>query len=156
MKTSKKDILFEIIRFLMVGSLATLADYIVFYLFNQHILINLNDKVNTFISTTLGFLTGLFINWFLSKFVYKNINNELLKKKSVFIKYVILSVFGYALTALVMILTTPIHNNLIINIIGLDVALYKWLFKILMTLIVLVINYLGRKYIVFKDNEESD
>ncbi len=153
MKQSKKDILFEIIRFLIVGGLATLADYVVFYLFNKHILINLNDKVNTFISTTLGFLTGLFINWFLSKFVYKNINNELLKKKSVFIKYVILSVLGYALTAIVMTLTTPIHSNLIVNIFGIDVEVYKWLFKILMTLIVLVINYLGRKFIVFKDNE---
>ena len=155
MKQSKKDILFEIIRFLIVGGLATLADYIVFYLFNQHILINLNDRVNTFISTTLGFLTGLFINWFLSKFVYKNINSTLLKEKIVFIKYVILSVFGYFLTALVMTLTTPIHNNLIINIIGIDVAVYKWLFKILMTLIVLVINYLGRKFIVFKDKNED-
>lgn len=155
MKQSKKDILFEIIRFLIVGGLATLADYIVFYLFNQHILINLNDKVNTFISTTLGFLTGLFINWFLSKFVYKNINSTLLKERIVFIKYVILSVFGYLLTALVMTLTTPIHNNLIINIIGIDVAVYKWLFKILMTLIVLVINYLGRKFIVFKEKNED-
>ncbi len=151
MKQSKKDIIFEIIRFLFVGGMATLCDYLVFFVFNKYVLKSLDAHVNTAIATTLGFCTGLLINWFLSKFVYKNIESDMLKKKSVFIKYLILSLFGYLLTLLVMTVTTPIHNNLIINIFNIDIAVYKWLFKILMTLIVLVINYLGRKFIVFKD-----
>ena len=151
LKQSKKDIFFEIVRFLLVGGLATICDYLVFYLFNVHILKYIDIKINTIISTTLGFITGLLVNWFLSTFVYKNINKDLLSKKIVFIKYIILCVFGYLLTLLVMTLTTPIHNNLIITIFNIDIAVYKWLFKILMTLIVLIINYLGRKFFVFKD-----
>lgn len=151
MKQSKKEIFFEIIRFLLVGGLATICDYLVFYLFNVHILKSIDIKINTIISTTLGFITGLLINWFLSTFVYKNINKDLLSKRTVFIKYIILCLFGYLLTLLVMTLTTPIHNNLIITIFNIDIAIYKWLFKILMTLIVLIINYLGRKFFVFKD-----
>jgi putative flippase GtrA len=151
LKQSKKDIFFEIVRFLLVGGLATICDYLVFYLFNVHILKYIDIKINTIISTTLGFITGLLVNWFLSTFVYKNINKDLLSKKIVFIKYIILCLFGYLLTLLVMTLTTPIHNNLIITIFNIDIAVYKWLFKILMTLIVLIINYLGRKFFVFKD-----
>ena len=151
MKQSKKEIFFEIIRFLLVGGLATICDYLVFYLFNVHILKSIDIKFNTIISTTLGFITGLLVNWFLSTFVYKNINKDLLSKRTVFIKYIILCLFGYLLTLLIMTLTTPIHNNLIITIFNIDIAVYKWLFKILMTLIVLIINYLGRKFFVFKD-----
>ena len=151
MKQSKKEIFFEIIRFLLVGGLATICDYLVFYLFNVHILKSIDIKINTIISTTLGFITGLLVNWFLSTFVYKNINKDLLSKRTVFIKYILLCLFGYLLTLLVMTLTTPIHNNLIITIFNIDIAVYKWLFKILMTLIVLIINYLGRKFFVFKD-----
>lgn len=151
LKQSKKEIFFEIVRFLLVGGLATICDYLVFYLFNVHILKSIDIKINTIISTTLGFITGLLVNWFLSTFVYKNINKDLLSKRKVFIKYILLCLFGYLLTLLVMTLTTPIHNNLIITIFNIDIAVYKWLFKILMTLIVLIINYLGRKFFVFKD-----
>ena len=154
---SKKEISFEIFRFLIVGGIATLADYIVFWLFNTKILVNINATANSAISTTLGFLTGLFINWFLSKFVYKAVTDNQMKSKKVFAKYVILSVSGYLLTLLVMTLTTPLHDKWLINIFGLfDLAFWKWFFKILMTLIVLVINYLGRKFYVFKIENSAD
>jgi len=148
---SKKEISFEIFRFLIVGGVATLLDYVVFWLFNTKILININPTLNSAISTTLGFTTGLLINWFLSQFVFKAVTDNQMKSKTVFLKYLILSLFGYFLTLIVMTLTTPIHDKLLLSIFGwFDLAFYKWLFKILMTLIVLVINYLGRKYFVFK------
>ena len=63
LKQSKKEVMLEILRFLLVGGIATLADYLVFYIFNSIILKNINANANIAISTTLGFLTGLFINW---------------------------------------------------------------------------------------------
>ncbi len=157
MKQSKKEVMLEILRFLLVGGIATLADYLVFYIFNSIILKNINENANIAISTTLGFLTGLFINWFLSKFVYKAVTDKQMKDKVVFIKYVILSVFGYLLTLLVMTLTTPIHDKLILSVFNIfSFSFWKWTFKVLMTLIVLVINYLGRKYFVFKKSTEGN
>ena len=41
MKQSKKDIFFEIIRFLIVGGIATIVDYIVFYVCNLLIFKNI-------------------------------------------------------------------------------------------------------------------
>lgn len=156
MNQSKKDILFEIIRFLIVGAIATLGDYVAFYLFNLVILKNIDATMNIIISTTIGFITGLFINWFLSKFVYKAVTDKQMHSKVVFIKYVILSVFGFLLTLLVMTLTSPIHDKLVLSVFNLfTFQFYKLFFKVLMTIIVLIINYLGRKFFVFKKGIEE-
>ena len=50
-----------------------------------------------------------------------------------------------------MTLTTPLHDILILNVFDLfKFSFWKLFFKCLMTLIVLIINYFGRKYLVFK------
>ena len=115
MKQSKKDVFFEIIRFLIVGGVATLVDYIVFYLFNLVILKRMNNGVNVAISTTLGFAAGLFVNWILSKFVYKQVTDSQMHSKAVFTKYVILALFGFFLTLIVMTITSPIHDKLVLG-----------------------------------------
>ena len=156
MKQSKKDVFFEIIRFLIVGGVATLVDYIVFYLFNLVILKRMNNGVNVAISTTLGFAAGLFVNWILSKFVYKQVTDSQMHSKAVFTKYVILALFGFFLTLIVMTITSPIHDKLVLSVFGwFSFQFWKLFFKVLMTLIVLVINYLGRKFFVFKKTEEN-
>ena len=148
---NKKETFFEVFRFLVVGGLATLVDFIVFYLFNLVILKSLNEKINMVMSTTLGFTAGLFTNWFLQKFVYKQVTNNQMHDKVIFAKFVILSIAGYLITLLVMTLTTPLHDILILNIFDLfKFSFWKLFFKCLMTLIVLIINYFGRKYLVFK------
>jgi putative flippase GtrA len=152
---NKKDILLEIFRFLLVGGIATIGDYVVFYLFNIVLLKQINPVVNSAISTTLGFITGLLINWFLSKFVFKNVTDNQMHSKMVFTKYVILSLLGFLLTLIVMTATTPIHDKLVLSVFGLfTFQFWKLFFKVLMTLIVLVLNYLGRKFFVFKKRFE--
>lgn len=145
---NKKEIFKEIIRFLFVGGLATLIDYIVFYLFNLIFLIKINSKINIIISTALGFTAGLFVNWFLQKYVFKYLNNELMKSKKVFAKFVLLSLCGLAITQIGMFIgQITIFNTLFVF----NIDFWKLLTKCLMTGIVLIINYLGRKYIVFKE-----
>ena len=70
-KQDKKQILGEIFRFLLIGGLATLVDYVIFYLSTYLIFSSLDDGLNKIISTFLGFTAGLIINWiFSARFVY--------------------------------------------------------------------------------------
>ena len=85
MKQSKKDIFLEIIRFLIVGGIATVVDYIVFYLCNLVIFKNIEETTNYVLSTALGFSAGLVTNWVLQKFVYRYLIDDVLKNKKIFI-----------------------------------------------------------------------
>ncbi len=157
MKQSKKDIFLEIIRFLLVGGLATIIDYIVFYVFKLVILKNVSENPKLIISTLLGFLAGLFTNWFLQKFVYKNVTDSDMKSKKVFIKFVILSFFGLFVTEIGILLAKPLYNKLMLSVFGLfTFDFYQLFFKCLMTVIVLIINYLGRKFLVFNNNSKKE
>lgn len=155
MNQNKKEILKEIIRFLIVGGLATICDYIVFYLFNLVILKELDSSLNVLISTTLGFITGLLVNWVLQKFVYRYITESQTKSKVVFLKFVILSLIGLGITQLGMYLgEITIFGKLYLNIV-VTFDFWKLFTKCLMTCIVLVINYIGRKIFVFKIKENE-
>lgn len=149
MKQNSKDIIKEILRFLLVGGIATVCDYLVFYLFNNFVLNNLDQALNLFIATTLGFLTGLFVNWFLQRFVYRYLDEEFRKNKSYFLKFLILSLFGLLVTQVGILIASPIYGKFYLTII-VKFDFWKLFMKCLMTCIVLVINYLGRKFFVFK------
>lgn len=152
-KKSKKYILGEIFRFLLIGGFATIVDYIVFFLFNSVILKEIHETANLFISTFLGFVAGLIINWvFSARFVYRY--GKKTTKKQLLI-YIAICVAGLALTEIGMHLAKPLFETYLWNInifsLHLEIDFWKWFFKVLMTIIVLVLNYLGRKFLIFKD-----
>ena len=157
MKQSKKEIILEMIRFLIVGGVATLVDYAVFYLFNLVILKQDNNNVNLIISTALGFTAGLLTNWFLQKFVYRYITTKQTKSKVVFTKFVILSLIGLGITELGINIASPIYPTYEPTIFGITFQFWKLFMKVLMTGIVLIFNYIARKYYVFKfENPEEN
>ena len=155
MKQSKKDIFFEIIRFLIVGGIATIVDYIVFYVCNLLIFKNIEENANYIISTALGFTAGLITNWVLQKFVYRYLKDNVLKNKKIFLKFVILSLIGLGITEVGILLAKPLYDDVIINIFGKDVSVWKFVMKCNMTIIVLIINYIGRKFFVFRHEEKE-
>ena len=67
-KQTKKQLFWEIFRFLLVGGTATVVDYIVYYLFRQWILppTLINTAVwnswSLILSTAFGFGVGLVVN----------------------------------------------------------------------------------------------
>lgn len=81
---TKKQLLLEILRFLIVGGLATLVDYAVFYLFRKWLLPPALiaesggwDTASLVIATALGFCAGLTVNWILSvRFVFRNVKDK--------------------------------------------------------------------------------
>ena len=164
MKQNKKELSLEILRFLIVGGLATLVDYLVTWVFKNYICQNLEVNLAVFIYTAAGFTAGLFTNWFLQKFVYRYITKDQQRSMFVFFKFVVLSLIGFGITWLGMRLSEPIHAKVLFDFWFLhDIQLWFWVFKVVLTIIVLIMNYIGRKLFVFNqkknkenlDNEES-
>lgn len=146
----------EILRFIIVGGIATLVDMlfmgITMYAMQPSIyssFINVfihaptPSTLATIVGTTVGFVVGLVVNYVLSiAFVF----NEKGKSKSAqgFLMFTVLSVIG-----------------LLINIVGMYLGfdlmhLNQWLVKIIMIIIVLIYNYISKKLLLFKKDKKKE
>ena len=156
LKQTKKEIFWEIFRFLLVGGGATVCDYLVHALV-ENVLRALTDWTTAvlLIATASGFLVGMLINWVLSIiFVFRAVRNkkDATSKKS-FMIFVLISLIGLGLTLVgVWLLKTHVIPEFALfrteKFLG--VTWNEWVAKAIMTCIVLVWNYLGRKIFVFK------
>lgn len=159
-KQTKKELFWEIFRFLLVGGLATVFDYLVFWLLDGVLLpkIPLSGEVWTtvalWIATAAGFVVGMLANWVLSvTFVFRAVRD---RKKATSAKsfwvFVVISVVGLILTLVgVWLLTKCIPTfELFGRIDFFGTTWSKWVAKMIMTCIVLVWNYIGRKIFIFK------
>ena len=159
-KQTKTELFWEIFRFLLVGGTATVCDYIVFWLFDGLLLplFPLSGEVWALLAlwfaTACGFVTGMLVNWLLSvKFVFRAVRNkeEAQSTKSFWI-FVIISVIGLALTLIGVWLISKFLPEFLLfgraDFFGTSWS--KWTAKIIMTCIVLVWNYIGRKIFIFK------
>ena len=156
MNNNKKDLFFEILRFLIVGGLSTLVDYAVFYFCNKIVFSSVDFNVNLFFSTALGFISGFFVNWFLQRFVFTHVTKDDQRDKVVFIKFTVVSLIGLGLTELGMFLASPTFEVYDMTIFGVTFDFWKLFFKVMMTIIVLIWNYLARKFFVFRKKEIVD
>ena len=158
MKQTKKELIWEMIRFLIVGGIATLVDYAVFYFCNLVLFKALDTNVNLILSTALGFTFGLLTKWKKQKFVYRYITEKQTKSTKVFIKFVVIALIGLLITELGINIASPIYNtlNLTLPIVNIQFDFWKLFMKCLMTVVVLIFNYFARKYYVFKfDNPQE-
>lgn len=146
----------EIIRFVIVGGIATVIDYIVMgivlYLFNPSLYphfynvwigrVGEPSTLATVIGTGMGFCVSLIANYLLSiLFVYEEKGNSKTVKGAVL--FAILSAIGLLI-------------NMVGMWLGFDICgINEWIVKILVTLVVLVYNYLSRKFIIFKDTKNT-
>ena len=159
-KAKQKRLFAEIIRFLLVGGLATVCDYAVYLLFRKALLPpelfvgnSVWDSVSAVIATTLGFAVGLLINWVLSVFfVFRDGEKQVdVKSKSDFVKFTVIAVIGLLFTQFAVglgVLVVPAFS-----IFGTETFLSlgwnEWLLKAVTTCIVLVFNYFARKKFIF-------
>lgn len=147
----KYPTLFEILRFLIVGGIATVIDFltmgIVLYIFNPkiyphfyNVFFGATQKPSlaaNMVGTGTGFLFGLVINYVLSViFVFIDKGNS--KSAGGFISFAVLSAIGLAIHEIGMyVFCGKLGAN-------------EWIIKIIMTLVVLVYNYISRKLLIFK------
>ncbi len=156
-KQSTKSLILEIIRFLLVGGLATLVDWFISYLLSA-VLPTLNAgswNVKDTLATIGGFCVGLFVNYFLSIiFVYKDKKDE--NEGKSFKDFLIFATIG------VLVLLFQILFNFLVNDLWFTKGL-QWevifignltwgyiISKVCATAIGLVLNYTFRKLIIFK------
>ena len=62
MKQNKKELSLEILRFLIVGGLATLVDYLVTWVFKNYVCQNMDVNLAVFLYTAMGFTAGLLLH----------------------------------------------------------------------------------------------
>lgn len=146
----------EILRFIIVGGIATLIDFfitgVILYIFDPNLYPHFYNvffgggkpkTIATVISTGVGFTVSLIVNYILSVvFVFSDKGNS--KTKTGFLLFVFLSLIGLGINMLGMYLGYDLcHIN-------------EWIVKIVMTIVVLVYNYISRKLFIFKkDNKEN-
>lgn len=152
-----KDLLLEFLRFLLVGGLATIFDWLVSFtisaLFPDLIVGNWNIKST--IATICGFVVGLIINYILSViFVYKNKQDENSGKS--FKDFAVFTLIGVLVLLFQILFIYLLNDLLFVKWLNWTTILFKNLTygyiisKILATGIGLILNYIFRKKFIFK------
>ncbi len=153
---NQKSLFGEIVRFVLVGGLSTVIDFvtmaIVLYLSAPE---NYDSFLNVFFGTNkdptsfaalfgtgLGFSIGVVVNYLLSVFFVFNENGNVRNAKG-FLLFAILSLGGLILHELGM---WGLHLKLGVN---------EWIVKIVMTLVVMAYNFITRRLILFNKKSEG-
>lgn len=167
----------ELVRFLICGVIAALADYLMCQLFVLILHNALNEIWTTIISTAMGFIVGVIINYLISTFwVYQNVDKDVKTKSKRFIMwFFILSFCGLLLSIGAMLLC----NLVVISIWGQESSIVNlsimelmkehgikflaqgifWAYFVsfcIKTLVGLVFNYFTRKYILYKEPKQQE
>ena len=149
----KHELFAEIFRFLIIGGIATVIDFVVMgiveYLFNPSLYPRFIDvfiggikpeAIATIVGTGVGFIVGLIFNYIFSIiFVYKTKGNS--KSATGFILFAVLSAIGLGIHILGMWVG---YDLLHIN---------EWIVKIVLTIVVLIYNYVSRKIFIFNNKK---
>jgi len=138
-----KTLISEIFRFGIVGGISFIADAGILFLFLRVIFKQPTiqpDVMLLFVSTTLGFVFGVVVNYILSvSFVFTSAK-QIVKGKNTksFLIFLILAVIGLFMT------------NGLMYLFAVRFKMYSIIAKIIATLIVMIWNYIGRKVFVFR------
>ena len=149
---NKKELMKEILRFLLVGGLATLVDFGIYELCRFLLFKGLENNLNLILSTTLGFIFGNIVNYILSIiFVFKGAKDD--KSTQTVKAFLIFTVIGIIGLGIKVGVQTG-GNYLMGLMFETDKAFWIWFIDTFVygvaTLIVLIWNYVGRKLLIFK------
>lgn len=121
-----KKILIQIFKFTIVGGIATIIDWTIYYL-----LFNIL-KINPLLANLGAFSISVIYNYIASvKWVFKVTDKK--SKKELFIEFIILSIVGLLITEIIIYIG--------INLIKIDAMIIK----IIATVIVMIFNFITRK-----------
>ena len=122
----KENLLIQIFKFGIVGGIATIIDWIIYYICYNFF------KINPLISNIISFSISVIYNYIASvKWVFDVKKDK--SKKRMFFEFMIFSIIGLGLTELLLWIFI---NNLFIN---------KMISKIVATIIVMIFNFITRK-----------
>ena len=122
----------QIFKFVIVGGIATIIDWLVYYL-----------NMNPLIANIFSFTVSVVYNYTASvKWIFEVDKNK--SKKKIFVEFIVLSLIGLLLTEILLVI--------FIN----GMKLSEMLSKIIATAIVMVFNFVTRKIFLEEKNESSD
>ena len=127
----KNKLIKQIIRFIIVGGIATIIDYIVFFLLHDYL------RVNTLISNIISFTVSVIYNYIASINWVFEVNTNLDKKKQ-FIIYIILSIIGLVINTGIVYLCVDV------------LKMFSLIGKVIATTIVMTYNFITRKMFLEK------
>ena len=147
-----KKLIMEILRFLLVGGIATVIDFGIYELCRFLLFKNLDNTLNLVLATTLGFIFGNIVNYILSiVFVFKGAKED--KKTQTVGAFLVFTLIGVIGLGIKVGVQTG-GNYLMHLIFETDKTFWIWFIDTFVycvaTLIVLVWNYIGRKLLIFK------
>ena len=122
-------------KFLIVGVIGTVINYLVFYLIYSI------WNVNYILACIVGYISGLFLGFYLNKeWTFKR-NDHVFSGKSLVLRYICLYGFTLVIAVLVLYLIVEIAN---VN------PLFGYIVSIFCST---VLNFYGLKYVVFRAKE---
>ena len=125
-KIKDNKLLMQIFKFIIVGGIATIIDYVIFFIMHELI------GINTIISNVTSFTISVIYNYIASvKWVFDVDQSK--DKKTQFIIFIVFSVIGLFLNTGIVYLCTDIMK------------LYSLIGKVIATAIVMVFNFITRK-----------
>lgn len=127
----KEELLIQIINFLIVGGIATLIDWLLYFILYNYV------KLSPLLANIISYSISTLYSYIISvKFVF-NVNKNNSKKKN-FIIFVTLSIIGLLLSEGLIYLMVNVFD------------LHKMLAKVISTIIVMFFNFVSKKYFLEK------
>ena len=125
-KVKQNKLLMQIIKFIIVGGIATVIDYLIFFILHELL------GINTIISNIISFTVSVIYNYIASvKWVFEV--DESKDKKQQFIIFIVFSILGLLINTGIVYLCTDI------------IKLYSLIGKVIATSIVMIFNFITRK-----------
>jgi putative flippase GtrA len=162
-KTAKYSNKKEILRFIVVGLIATVVDFVTKILITSAIGNSLDDVYKQLIGYTCGFILGVTINYILSTFwVFKNVDsNQKTKSAKSVIIFILLSLVGFGIGLGIFYGLGYAFLAGGIDILNFSIfEFYKFITEptfylytlvfCIQTLVVLFWNYISRKKLIYK------
>jgi len=134
-----KPLIFEVLRFCVVGGISFLFDLAVLNLIVELAFRGADTTVSIAVSNTAGFLVGVTVNYLLSVlFVFKSAKEGAGKDKKSALIFLVCAAIGLLLNWAIMELGV------------IRLGINRSVMKVAATMIVMVWNYLSRKVLIFK------
>ena len=140
----RRDLIFEILRYCVVGGIAAVADMAANYVMLYYVLSASKDvSWAVAVSVTVGFIVGLTTNYILSNIFVFNKESQKKNGRSVkaFLIYVAVGIVGYFISVGLTLLGTRFIA---------DTGIWYLVLTCFVKVIVLAWNYVGRKILVYK------
>ncbi len=152
-------LLWEFIKYALVGGLAFLADWGTLFVFKEYVFFGLGG-IGLYLATAMGFIVGVVCSYILSNVFVFTSPDEKGKGKSVkaFIIFVIVGVIGLGLTELGMYLLVDVldYESILASWDLASWSKYYYMFaKLLVAVIVLVYNYIARKKLIYQHKSKE-